>query len=449
MLYINYECRIKAVLPEGINRMLSELSIHNYKSIRNVHLLNLPKLGVFVGANAAGKSNLADALDFLSLVFRSGLAGAVRAKGGYENICFRRAKRSKAGLRFRLRATIPEPIPRPRGRKKAIAYTFIYEFAFSTTTQAIVSEYEVIFENIKVSQSINDSVAKEIFSIERQNGHIDVSGKAPDRETGYLILPPRYIRDYVAKPEIAQDELLITSRLSHFPLFYLLISLLSNCGVYQISPYIARGTGIPERSAELGKHGENLPAAVNYLERFQPKAFQELLAHLSHTVPSIEGLVTGYVETKQLGLFFKEHGVGRRWFSDDVSDGTIQTVGIFLPLVDPRKEILFVEEPENSLHPWMLRHFMDSCKAHSEEKQIFITTQSVVAVNEVPLESLYMVTRSQGETSIDRCIDVNPELRQVIVEQLMGLGEYWDSGAIAGVPEYGEQSRLPEDQAIQ
>ncbi len=425
--------------------MLGELSIHNYKSIRNVTLTNLPSLGIFVGANAAGKSNFADALDFLALVFRTGLAGAVRAKGGYENICFRRAKRSKAGLTFRLKATISEPSSRPRGRKKAADYIFIYDFTFSTTTQAIISEYEVQSENIEVWQDSKDSVSEKILTIRRQREQIDVSGTKPDRRGEYIFMNPEYIKDFVTEPDIVRDELLLTTRLSHFPPFHWLIRLLSNCGVYQISPYIARGTGIPERSAELGKHGENLPAAVNYLERFQPDAFHELLEHVSHTVPTIEGLVTDYVETKQLGLFFKERGVGRRWFSEDVSDGTIQTVSIFLPLVDPRKDILFIEEPENSLHPWMLRHFMDSCKQHSMEKQIFLTTQSVVAVNEAPLESLYIVRRYQGETSVDRCVDTNPELRQVIVEQLMGLGEYWDSGAIAGVPEYGEQLRFFED----
>jgi len=425
--------------------MLSELWIHNYKSIRNVTLLNLPSLGIFVGANAAGKSNFADALDFLSLVFRTGLPGAVRAKGGYENICFRRVKRSKAGLSFRLKATVALPRPESRSKKKVTNYTFTYDFTFSSTTQAIISEYEVISENIEVSQSHNESVSEKIYTIKRQKEQIDVSGTKPDRETEYWLIPPENIKEYITKPEIVRDELLLTSRLSHFPPFYWLSHLLSNFGVYQISPYIARGTGIPERSAELGRHGENLPAAVNYLERFQPQAFKELLEHVNHTVPTIEGLVTDYVETKQLGLFFKEKGVGRRWFSEDVSDGTIQTVSIFLPLVDPRKNILFIEEPENSLHPWMLRHFMDSCKQHSVDKQIFITTQSVVAVNEVPLESLYVVSRRQGETSIHRCIEVNPELKNVILEQLMGLGEYWDSGAIAGVPQYGEQLRFIDD----
>lgn len=428
--------------------MLSELSIHNYKSIRNVNLSKLPPLGIFVGANAAGKSNFADALDFLSLVFRTGLAGAVRAKGGYENICFRRAKRSKAGLRFHLEVMVNPEREVRRRKKKAVDFVFSYDFTFSTPTQAIISEYEVTSENIVVATSHEGSEQEVVLTIERKkNGTPQFSrhGKSKIRE---LELAVDVLDYFVNNVPIAQDELFLTSLTGRFgglPPFNLLTRVLSSCGVYQISPYVARETGIPERSPDIGRHGENLPAAVDYLKRFQPKAYKELLEHVTHTVPTIEGLSTDYVETKQLGLFFKEQGFGRRWFSQDVSDGTIQTVSIFLPLVDPRKEILFIEEPENSLHPWILRHFIDSCKQHSVDKQIFITTQSLVVVNETPLESLYTVSRYQGETHIDRCIEVNPELRQVILEQLMGLDEYWDSGAIGGVPQYGEQLRLIED----
>ena len=45
--------------------MLKSLSIRNYKSLRDVRLDNVPAFCVMVGANASGKSNFADALDFL------------------------------------------------------------------------------------------------------------------------------------------------------------------------------------------------------------------------------------------------------------------------------------------------------------------------------------------------------------------------------------------------
>jgi predicted ATPase len=78
---------------------LSRLEIQNYKSLRDVAIEPGP-LSVFVGPNGAGKSNLADAIDFLGDVYRWGLEPAVARKGGYENICFRQARRSKAPIRF-------------------------------------------------------------------------------------------------------------------------------------------------------------------------------------------------------------------------------------------------------------------------------------------------------------------------------------------------------------
>lgn len=427
--------------------MLTEISIHNYKSVREVRLTNLPAFLVLIGANAAGKSNFADALDFLSLAFRTGLAGAVRAKGGYENICFRRAKRSKSGLRFGLKAAGTEEEPRRHGRRRKARFVFAYDFAFLATKQTIAAEYEVTSEKVSVETAYEGSNRKYTLTVERmKNAPIKVVSDIPPKEGQDMIFPPDYLEEYLNRVEVPQDELLFASKLAptpfHVPPFHVLRDLLVNCKVYQISPHVARETGIPERSPDLGRHGENLPAAVAYLKASHPQASEELLAHLRHTVPTIEKLETGYVETKALGLFFKERGAGRRWFSQDVSDGTIQTVSIFLPLVDPRNRILVIDEPENSLHPWILRHFVDSCKIHSADKQIFLATQSLVAVDEAPLESLYIVTRHQGETHIERCVDRYPEARQVIAEQLMGLGEYWDTGAVAGVPEYGEQLPL-------
>lgn len=82
--------------------MITTLEIKNYKSLHDVKT-DLPRFGVLVGANAAGKSNFADAVEFLSLVARNGLPTAISDKGGYENICFRRLRRTRGGIQFRVR----------------------------------------------------------------------------------------------------------------------------------------------------------------------------------------------------------------------------------------------------------------------------------------------------------------------------------------------------------
>ncbi len=413
--------------------MIRSISISNYKSIRNITLKNIPNLAIFVGANASGKSNFIDSLEFLSMVFREGLVSAVRAKGGYENICFRRAKRAKGGLTFNLEAFAK------RGRT---TYLYEYYFSFRARRQAILAEYEVTKEALTVSIHKKDNQDVKLLHISRVGNEVPIVDKSSREADDMRMVPVSIIRDFVKRAPVPADELLVTRMLIDLPPFDLIRDLMSSCRVFQISPHVARETGIPERSPELGRHGENLPAAIEYLKRSEPKEFQKLVDHLRHTVPSMDRVETAYVETKALGLYFVEKGVGKRWFSQDVSDGTISTVSIFLPLVDPRIRVVAIEEPENSLHPWILRHFVDACKTQASGKQIFLTTQSVIAVNDVPLESLYIVRRKRGETTIDRCIDIFPETRQVLQEQLMGLGEYWDTGALAGVPEYGEQLPL-------
>ena len=414
--------------------MLDRIEIHNYKSLRRVRLDRLPPFAVMVGANASGKSNFADALHFLSLVFGTNLSAAVRAKGGYENLCFRRVRRSKLGLHFTITAQVTGAAPQSRGGVGKAGQEFIctYQFGFRATTQAIAAQYRVTEENLTVS-TCDAGQSEPVLQFRRYPSLVFQGSNPPERSFGAW--PSLEFIERMLKPtRVPDDELLIAATLSFFSPVSDLWDLMRACRIHQFWPQVARQTGVPERSPELGRSGENLPAALDYVQRSDPQAFAELVANLQHTVPTIEGLETQYVETKQLGLFFKERGVARRWFSLDMSDGTIQTVSLFLALADKRVKVLVIEEPENSLHPWILRHFMDVCREKSREKQIVITTQSPVAVNSVQPEALFLVRRVNGETSITRCSDIHPEAVDAVKANLLGLGDYWDSGAIGAVP---------------
>lgn len=74
-----------------------KFSIENYKSLRSISV-EPQDLTVLVGANASGKSNLADCIDFVSEVYRHDLEVAIARKGGYENIAHRKQRRSKGAI---------------------------------------------------------------------------------------------------------------------------------------------------------------------------------------------------------------------------------------------------------------------------------------------------------------------------------------------------------------
>ena len=86
---------------------LKQLTIRNYKSLRSISFAPTP-FSALIGPNAAGKSNFADSLHFLSEVYNHGLEVAISRKGGYENIAFRKQRRSKAPIEFEIVIEVQE-----------------------------------------------------------------------------------------------------------------------------------------------------------------------------------------------------------------------------------------------------------------------------------------------------------------------------------------------------
>src|SRR5262249_51277436 len=142
----------------------------NYKSLRNVAIEPTP-LSVFVGPNAAGKTNLADAIDFLKHVYSWGLEKAVAYKGGYENIFFRGKQQSLEPIRFRLMVEIPlgKVLPLsglPNVPKMSKAALFVeHEFQFKAVSRRMRSVYRVVFERLVLSLGI--SLAGNLVEIRR------------------------------------------------------------------------------------------------------------------------------------------------------------------------------------------------------------------------------------------------------------------------------------------
>lgn len=400
--------------------MFTHIGVKNYKSLKDVGL-EAGRFMVLVGANAAGKSNFVDSLDFLKRCLSDGLTAAVGAKGGYENISFRRARRSRGGLEFNLSFDL-----RPPSKHYFTQARCQYQFAFRARHQAIAAEYEVTDEILAVDWISHDT----------QPGRIRIDRKAqsvkmvPNPPVGS---PNQYLRNNLLT-DLAPDELILSSRPGFWGLLRLMADAFSQIGVYQISPQGARQPGDPSGRKELGRTGTNLPAVLQYLQRADKAAIAELLAHLQKASSAFTGIETDYVETKQLGLFLREQGVGRRWYAHDLSDGTLQTLAIFVPLLDTRFSVVAIEEPENSLHPWVLRDFIETCRAQSNKKQIIVTTHSPVLVSHLKPNELFLVDRKAGATRIFPAMSVDQSIGEVINKGIMNLGDYWYSGQMSAVP---------------
>ena len=419
--------------------MLKKLDVRNYKSLREVDV-TLPRFCTLVGANAAGKSNFADAIEFLSLVARNGLPAAVTEKGGYENLCFRRARRAKSPVRFHVEVE-PEirlsPL-RSNDEEKETQFELRFEFtfAFRAAKEAISSEFSVVEERLCVRSRTAEprgpweQIALYEYSSDKKPHHRVETAADSD-----FILPDEILReilkDWVDSP---RDDLFFTSRLKGLPPFPWLTEELARYRVFQVSPAYTRAPASASGSLEMAKNGGNLAAAIHALSRKEPDALGELLEYVQLAVPSVEAIETDYVRTRELGLFLREKDMGRRAYASELSDGTLRTISLFLPLVDPRCPLVVIEEPENCIHPWVVRQFVEAARESSQAKQIILTTHSPVLVSRLKPEELFIVERRQGQTTVRPAIEVDISLDRIIREGITDLGSYWDSGAMRAVP---------------
>ncbi|MFF4580656.1 AAA family ATPase [Streptomyces sp. NPDC001373] len=76
----------------GLNHRLLGLTVRNFRTLTDTKL-PLGPLTVMVGPNAAGKSNVLHALEFLGDVARQGIEPALDSRGGFDVLAFRGGRR--------------------------------------------------------------------------------------------------------------------------------------------------------------------------------------------------------------------------------------------------------------------------------------------------------------------------------------------------------------------
>jgi len=198
----------------------------------------------------------------------------------------------------------------------------------------------------------------------------------------------------------------------------------------QLTQSHLREPGIPTPSPRLGRDGANLPAVLGWLKEHDLRAFHTVLNTVSTVMPSLEDIDVVPTARRELGLAFQEMGFSSPWSAKDVSDGTIRALGLVTALFDPSVRVVLIEEPENYLHSWAIGQFVDALREVAETKQIILTTHSPVLIDQVRPEDIWVVSKQDAETRIDRLDDLDPDARIGWEEGKFTLSKYLNSGIV-------------------
>jgi predicted ATPase len=176
----------------------------------------------------------------------------------------------------------------------------------------------------------------------------------------------------------------------------------------------------------LDERGTGLPSLYDALIVRNLPAYVAVSQELAKLFPSVQGIQLTTPSPGTRGMGVKLIG-GEFVPSELMSEGLLYYLAFaVLPHLDPTP-LLFVEEPENGLHPARIAEVMRVLRAISEKTQVIVATHSPLVVNELRPDEVTVVTRSRETGTKATLIKDTPSFEER--SKVYALGELWLSYA--------------------
>jgi predicted ATPase len=377
--------------------MLTRIEIDGFKTFDGFGL-DLQPLTAIVGPNASGKSNLFDALRFLSLLAQHDIRTAMQGLRGEPEELFRQTQ----GGTSRCISFAVEVLLSRNG---------VDAFGTSYETPAQRLRYELKLALVQTS----DGVPRGIFVREEHCKPIKrKDDRATNLGTGKLSYTARLspfiqLNDSGDALQIRQDgpkkhgnpvklslkeasrTALSTITTADFPHLYALRQTLASIRFLEINPRAARSANDRFEDHVLKPDASNLAAVLAHLkakttsEHRPDGVLSDIAADLASLIPSVSQLRIQN-DPNQRQYSFSLGFTGDLSFSSRViSDGTLRLLALLTILNDPdRRGTLCFEEPENGVHegrvPKLVEFLRDAANnsfdPESPSFQILLNTHS-------------------------------------------------------------------------
>ena len=347
--------------------MLNRLTVRGFKSLRDV-TVDLPKLAVLFGPNAAGKSNLVDAVHALSWLGNArtlfdALGGPLPIRGH----AFEAFSMAPDGLpallqRGSARFTLEADLASERG---AYRYRIAPEIDFGSGHLSVADEY--------LAQLSAAGNPKGTAAIERVDANLHVRRKGK----------PAHPR----QEPLRQNHSILSDRSlsgAGYPWLEHVRTELLNWRTYYFEPRMAMRTEeSPADVYDIGVHGEYIAAFLYKLRAEHQKHFDAVVRTVRSIVPSIKSLSVDLDQRRgTLNLLIRQAGVD--YSSRVVSEGTLRVLALCTIALNPWSDsLLALEEPENGVHPRRIELIARLLFSLAERRQVVVTTHSPLFVDAI------------------------------------------------------------------
>ena len=401
--------------------MLLALSIRNFKSIREADVRFGP-LTCFIGHNGVGKSNLFDAIHFLSALAERSIGEAtaeVRRTPDRRNSPLDLVFGRDVSRQIELSAdmVVPTEVTDDFGETARPSTTFLnYQVrlkyvvqsdrllvAFEQLTHIKLGDIEPFF-GYEISREFRQSVT----TGSRRGGPL-----ISTRDQQIWLHGDGGSRGRPAPVGRSPLTVLGGTNTAYYPTVLAAKREMASWRLLQLEPTAMR---TPDARSGLPSHvtasGGCIPATLHSLMQRNPNSQAEVLQRLRQLNDDIKELGVDVDEARdQIELRARTDGVDNWLYGRSLSDGTLRYIALALMLVDVQdRAVLCIEEPENGIHPSRIDklarlledYAVDPREPVAEDnplRQVILNTHSPEVARQFTFDDMVFVQRatSQGD----------------------------------------------------
>jgi len=394
--------------------IVRSLIVKGFRSLASVKI-EFGNPTFLVGHNGAGKSNIGDALGFISEAMTSPLREVIDKRGGISTVCTQIPGRRGPGrlglsVDFQLTEWL-QFIENPPADLPPDMLAFA-RYAFELNP---VGEFD--FE-----------VSREQCVLHARNGERRWFDRRHKQAKSNI---PGF-----NKMDLFSPSSLAMPVLGGVLPFESVTQTLGRMKVYSIDTAALREMQDPESGAELRSDGRNAASVFEEIERRSPESISRIREILSAIVPNTLKLDT-IQHGRKLTIEFTQGWGKRKKFSFEafsMSDGTLRALGLLLAVFQINKpSLIFIDEPEASIHPGAAGAILDTLKHAASTMQVVVSTQSpeILDAKWIEGKNLRSVVWREGATHVE---EIPENAKRALQVHLMGAGELLRSEALEPSP---------------
>jgi predicted ATPase len=396
---------------------IEQIKVKNFRLYKELHVTDLQRLNVFLGANGSGKTTFFKVFSFLSTCLKDNVSVAVSREGGFKEVITRNCDPEKNFIEFEIK---------------------FRNFEQAEKSPLVTYHLKIGFKNGKVF------IEKEVLKYRRgQRGKpwhfLDYSkgtGSAIKNEQDYDPETGKTQEEREDQP-LGAEDILALKGLGQFERYKTIKSfrtLLEQWLVSNLQNEEMRKINDVGADQQLSISGSNLAQVASFIHEYHPDIFQTILTRMKQRVPGIDKVDIIINEAGQILLKFGDNSFTDPFLSKYTSDGTIKMFAYLVLLHDPTpRPLLCIEEPENYLYPTLLRELAAEIREYAVRGgQVFVSTHSPDFVDALKIEELFLVKKEQGSSHIFSAKKYDEQISE-LYDNGCELGWLWQHDYFKGI----------------